>query len=56
VDDPAAVEGTRDEQARAFLRALTELDARIQLLSDLPFESLSRMSLQGKIREIGETK
>jgi len=56
VDDPAAVEGTRDEQVRAFLRALTELDARIKLFSDLPFESLNRMSLQARIREIGEAR
>jgi protein-tyrosine-phosphatase len=56
VDDPAAVEGTREEQSRAFLRALTELDARIRLFSLLPFESLTRMSLQHKIREIGEMK
>ncbi len=56
VDDPAAVEGTREEQSRAFLRALTELDARIRLFSLLPFESLTRMSLQNKIREIGEMK
>ena len=56
VDDPAAVEGTHDEQVRAFLRAFTELDARIKLFSDLPFESLSRISLRDRIREIGEMK
>ncbi len=56
VEDPAAVEGTPEERSRAFLRALTELDARIKLLADLPFESLGRMSLQRKLREIGELK
>lgn len=56
VDDPAAIEGTPEERSRAFLRALTELDARIRLFSLLPFESLTRMSLQHKIREIGEMK
>jgi arsenate reductase len=56
VDDPAAVEGTPEVQSRAFLRALTELDARIRLFSLLPFESLTRMSLQSRIREIGESK
>ena len=56
VNDPAVIGGTREEQQRAFLRALTELDARIKLFSLLPFKSLSRMSLQNKIREIGEMK
>ena len=56
VDDPAAVEGTPEEKSRAFLRALTELDARIRLFSLLPFESLSQMSLQHKVREIGVMK
>ena len=46
----------RREEPSAFLRALTELDARIRLFSLLPFESLSQMSLQHKIREIGEMK
>jgi arsenate reductase (thioredoxin) len=54
IDDPAAVDGTREEQSRAFLRALTELDARTRLFSLLPFESPSAMSLQNGIREIGE--
>ncbi len=56
VDDPASVEGTREEQLHAFRRALTELDARIKLFTVLPFESLSRLSLQEKIREIGRAK
>ncbi len=55
VDDPAAVEGTKDVQQRAFSRALRELDARIQLFLSLPVEKLDRMSLQEKLREIGRT-
>jgi arsenate reductase len=55
VDDPAAVEGTQEERLRAFVKALTELDARIKLFSILPFDSLSRLSLQARIREIGRT-
>ncbi len=35
VDDPAAVEGTKEEQMRAFNRALRELDARIKLFISL---------------------
>jgi arsenate reductase len=53
VDDPAAVEGTKEQQLRAFQRALRELDARIKLFINLPFESLDRLALQERLREIG---
>jgi protein-tyrosine-phosphatase len=53
IDDPAAVEGTREQQARAFQRALRELDARIKLFINLPFEKLDKMALQQRLREIG---
>jgi protein-tyrosine-phosphatase len=55
VDDPAAVEGTPDEQRRAFERALRELDARIKLFMSLPFESLDKMALQERLKDIGRT-
>ena len=55
VDDPAAVEGTREERLRAFQRALRELDARIKLFVSLPLDSLDEMALQEKLREIGRT-
>jgi protein-tyrosine-phosphatase len=55
VDDPAAVEGTLEERRRAFQRALRELDARIKLFISLPIESLDRMALQERVREIGRT-
>jgi len=55
VDDPAAVEGTREEQLRAFQHAANELAARIKLFTNLPIESLDRMALQEKVREIGRT-
>jgi arsenate reductase len=53
VDDPAAVEGSDEERERAFLRAFRELDARIKLFTSLPLESLGRMSLEERVREIG---
>jgi arsenate reductase (thioredoxin) len=55
VDDPAAVEGTPEEQRRAFQRALRELDARIKLFISLPFESLDKMALQERLKDIGRT-
>ena len=53
VDDPAAVEGSRELQERAFQRALRELDARIKLFIDLPIESLGEVSLRERLRQIG---
>jgi protein-tyrosine-phosphatase len=55
VDDPAAVDGTLEEQRRAFQRALRELDARITLFAGLPIESLDEAALQERLREIGRT-
>ena len=55
VDDPAAVEGTKEEKARAFDRALRELEARIKLFASLPWGSLDRATLQKKLRDIGES-
>jgi arsenate reductase len=56
VDDPAAVEGSREEQLRAFNRALRELDARVKLFIDLPMDSLDKMTLLAWLREIGRTR
>jgi protein-tyrosine-phosphatase len=53
VDDPAAVEGPREEQVRAFNRALRELDARIKLFTSLPLGSLDRLTLEEKLHAIG---
>ena len=53
VDDPAAVEGSETDRRRAFQRALRELDARIKLFTNLPFESLDKMALQQRLHDIG---
>jgi arsenate reductase len=53
VDDPAAAEGSQDEQRRAFQRSLRELDARIKLFTSLRIESLDRLALQKRLQEIG---
>jgi arsenate reductase len=55
VDDPAAAEGTLDGQRRAFQRALRELDARIKLFISLPFESLDKMALEQRLKDIART-
>jgi len=56
VDDPAAVEGTEEEQRRAFHRAFLEIEARIKLFTSLPLEHLDEMALQENLRSIGAGK
>jgi arsenate reductase len=53
VPDPAAVQGTDAEKRKAFLRAFTELSARINLLLALPVDKLDRLVLQKKLDDIG---
>lgn len=54
VEDPAAVEGTPEEIARAFREAFVILERRIRLLLALPVAELERMDLEQKLREIGK--
>ena len=53
IEDPAAVEGSDIARERAFLTAFTYLRNRISLLVNLPTESLSRLALTAKLRDIG---
>ncbi|HWG71301.1 MAG TPA: arsenate reductase ArsC [Steroidobacteraceae bacterium] len=55
IADPAAVEGTDVERAAAFRKALKELETRIKLLISLPIDSLDRMTLQARLRDIGKS-
>jgi arsenate reductase len=55
IEDPAAVEGTEAEKTFAFRKALKELETRIKLLTNLPIDSLDRMTLQTKLRAIGKS-
>jgi len=55
VDDPAAAEGSPDERRRAFERAMRELEARIELFTSLPLESLDKVALQKRLAEIGDS-
>lgn len=53
VPDPAAVQGTPEEIARAFRDAYMTLDRRISLLLCLPLESLDKLAIQREIDRIG---
>jgi protein-tyrosine-phosphatase len=56
VPDPDAVEGTLEEQQKAFLNAFLLLQNRIGLFLSLPLGSLDRLSLQQKVVEIGKSE
>ncbi len=55
VPDPAAVEGTDEKVSRAFSDAFMMLNRRISIFVSLPLEKLDRLSLQGRLDEIGKT-
>lgn len=56
IPDPAAVSGSEEVKAKAFLDAATLLKRRIQLMLNLPLGRLERMSLQREIDRIGQIK
>ena len=53
IHDPAAVEGTDEEKARAFNKAFRELDARLKIFTSLRLDQLDRLALQRQLEEIG---
>ena len=55
IADPAAAEGTDTEKAFAFRKAFKELETRIKLFTNLPIDSLDRMTLHARLRDIGKT-
>jgi arsenate reductase (thioredoxin) len=54
VADPAAVQGTPAEIARAYDDAFATLERRICLFLSLPHASLEKMALQQHLEEIGQ--
>ena len=55
IEDPAAVQGSDEDKRKAFLKAFTQLAARIHLLLNLPIDKLDRMTLKAKLDDIGKT-
>jgi len=53
VPDPAAVRGSEEEKRRAFFDAFVALRRRIELFASLPIDSLDKLALQARAREIG---
>ena len=53
IEDPAAVDGAGQEQA--FWNAYQQLQRRILLFLALPLEDIDELSLQNRLKDIGET-
>jgi arsenate reductase (thioredoxin) len=54
IPDPAEARGTQAEIALAFKDAYRLLNQRIGVFTALPLRSLDRLSLQSKLRDIGQ--
>jgi arsenate reductase len=55
IADPAAVQGSPEEIARAFRDAFTVLDRRIGLFLSLPLATLEEMAIKKEIDQIGRS-
>ena len=53
IADPASVQGSEEERARAFRDAFFLLDRRISLFLSLPMSSLDNLSLKRELDKIG---
>ena len=54
IPDPAEAKGTQAEIALAFEDAYRMLNQRIAVFTALPLRSIDTLSLQSKLREIGQ--
>ena len=55
VEDPAAAEGDDEARRKAFFRAYSRLQNRIQLFLHLPHIKLDRVALTQRLQEIGRS-
>jgi arsenate reductase len=51
--DPAAVEGTDEEKRAFFAQTLRQMRNRVQLFLSLPLETLDRLAIEKRMRDIG---
>jgi arsenate reductase (thioredoxin) len=54
VEDPAAFAGSPEERERFFYNVARILHRRVQLLTSLPLEKLSRLKIEKLTRDIGK--
>ena len=50
--DPSAIEGTDEDRRRAFREVMIGLQKRIELLADLPLETLDQLSRKAELQAI----
>jgi arsenate reductase len=55
-EDPSQAKGTEEERRLVFQRVFQQITARIQLFLSLPMEQLDSLSLQQRLKDIGESK
>lgn len=55
IPDPAAVQGTPEQIARAFKSAYVDLERRIDLFLALPFAALDQLDLKAELHRIGHS-
>lgn len=53
--DPSHVEGDEAKKRAAFAKTYREITQRIRLFLNLPIDKLDRISMQAKLREIGNS-
>ena len=53
--DPAAVVGTAEERRRAFDDTVLTINCRLDLFLALPFDKLSRLALENRVKDIGRS-
>jgi len=54
--DPAAVQGSNEEQRRAYANAFMVLKNRIAMFTALPMDKIDRLALKKKLDEIGTAR
>ena len=54
IPDPAAVEGADIEKEAAFVTAFKQMRNRIEVFTALPLKKIDAMSLNAKLKEIGQ--
>ena len=52
--DPAAVQGTDAEKRAAYAQTLRQIRHRVQLFLSLPLETLDRMAIENRMRDLGK--
>ena len=56
VEDPVAVQGSPEEQRRAYANAFMVLRNRLSMFAALPIDKLDRLALKKKLDEIGQAR